>query len=82
MPDIISFDHDLSDVKELRISLPIEEWFDLDSNKEYTGMDCAHWLVNHCLDNDLKLPVFFVHSANPCGYENIKGLLNNFKEKG
>lgn len=47
---------------------------------EYTGMDSARWLVNHCIDNNLKLPEYVVHSANPSGYENIKGLLDSFKK--
>lgn len=48
---------------------------------EYTGMDSAKWLVNYCIDNDLKLPEFVVHSANPSGYENILGLLKSFKKE-
>ncbi len=82
LPDIISFDHDLADVHELKESLVIDEWFDLTENREYTGMDCAKWLVNYCLDNKLELPNFIVHSANPAGCDNINGLLKNFKEKG
>lgn len=81
LPDFISFDHDLNDLEELQESLEKNEWFDSISNKEYTGMDCAKWLVNYCLDNNKSLPKFAVHSANPCGASNIEGLLNNFKEK-
>jgi hypothetical protein len=47
---------------------------------EYNGMDSAKFLVNYCIDNNLKLPEFAVHSANPSGYENIKGLLDSFKK--
>jgi hypothetical protein len=79
LPEFISFDHDLADVEELKENLPITDWFDLDGNKEWTGMDCAHFLVDYCIDNDLVLPNFAVHSANPAGTENIKGLLTNFK---
>ena len=81
LPDFISFDHDLGDVAELKESLDKNEWFDTINNKEYTGMDCAKWLVNYCLDNNLSLPQFAVHSANPSGSANIEGLLKNFKEK-
>ena len=63
----ISFDHDLADVVELKEELPIEQWFDLENNKEYTGMDCAKWLVNYCLDNNKPLSKYAVHSANPAG---------------
>ena len=38
LPDFISFDHDLGDVVELKEELPIEQCFDLENKKEYTGM--------------------------------------------
>lgn len=50
---------------------------DLGINRE-TGMDFAKWLISF----DQKHPVlsddfvFHVHSANPCGAENIKSLMN------
>jgi hypothetical protein len=66
LPDGIAFDHDLADVIKCK--------------EEKTGMDCAHWLVNYCLDNDKKLPIFGSHSANPPGRENIINLLTNFKK--
>ena len=78
LPKIISFDHDLADNYQLRKELDIKEWFDMVSGKEYTGMDCAHYLVNYCMDKKLELPKFVVHSQNPTGNENIHGLLTNF----
>jgi hypothetical protein len=81
LPDLISFDHDLGDDSNLKGVLPIEEWFDLENNREYTGMDSAKWLVGYCIDNELPLPEFAVHSANPAGYDNINGLLNSFKKQ-
>ena len=81
LPDLISFDHDLGDDTNLKGVLPIDEWFDIDNNREYTGMDSAKWLVGYCIDNELPLPEFAVHSANPAGYENINGLLISFKKQ-
>ncbi|WP_341199264.1 cyclic-phosphate processing receiver domain-containing protein [Croceibacter atlanticus] len=66
LPEIISFDHDLADVFS-------------NDREEKTGMDCAKWLVDYCLDNNVDLPKYYVHSANPVGSKNINGLLNNFK---
>jgi hypothetical protein len=66
LPDFISFDHDLG--------LPEEQ------SQELNGMTCAKWLVNYCLDNDLKLPDFVVHSSNPAGAKNIEELLKGFGE--
>src|ERR1035437_4381644 len=71
LPDFISFDHDLADVEELKEELPKEQWFNSETNKEYTGMDCAKWLVNYCLDNGKSLPNYAVHSSNPAGVKNI-----------
>jgi hypothetical protein len=48
--------------------------------REKTGMDCAKWLVDYCMDNKKELPDFVVHSMNPAGAENIKQLLTQFKE--
>lgn len=86
LPDIISFDHDLAD----QHYTPEEYWDDYDKSKEYqdaqnytekTGLDCAKWLVDYCIDNKKKMPTFYVHSANPVGADNIRGLLNNYIDK-
>lgn len=84
MPSIISFDHDLADEHQT----PEQYWNDYQLSKEYqdaqiytekTGLDCAKWLVEYCMDNNFKLPKYYVHSANPPGRDNILGLLNNFR---
>jgi hypothetical protein len=74
MPRRISFDHDLT-IRSGTI--------------EKTGLDCAKWLVQHCIDNDLDLPGVGVHSMNPAGSDNIKSVLRSYarfrsenKEKG
>lgn len=79
LPDLISFDHDLTDDDNLKEELNIKEWFDFDNNRDYNGMDSAKWLINYCVDNNLKLPEYVIHSANPVGYDNIKELLDLFK---
>ena len=56
VPDVVSFDHDLAD--------------ELDK-KEKTGCDCAKWLCEYCLENNIPLPEYIVHSMNPIGSENI-----------
>jgi hypothetical protein len=87
LPNLISFDHDLADehYEDLfsdpnwsksndDIELKYEEY------REKTGLDCAKWLVEYCEENKLKLPVFFVHSANPVGRRNIEDYLHNAKQ--
>lgn len=82
LPDFISFDHDLAD-EHYNIGIDLyakDKPLDYNLYKEKTGMECAKWLINYCLDNKLKLPKFKVHSANPAGRENILSILNNFKK--
>ena len=47
-PDAICFDHDLGDVVD----------------NEKTGYDCAKYLVQFCMDNDLDIPKFGIQSSN------------------
>lgn len=69
LPRIISFDHDLADEHYT----PEEYWHDYQISKEYqdaqnyqekTGMDCAKWLIDYCIDNKKPLPIFYVHYLN------------------
>jgi hypothetical protein len=67
MPYAISFDHDLSN-----------ELTDHPELNEKTGLDCAKWLIDYCMNNAVRLPKYFVHSANPVGRENIQSYLDNY----
>jgi len=67
LPDFISFDYDLDDVPELKESLPLAEWFDVDKNEAYTGADCLAWLMDYCSSEKKPLPQFAIHSSNPDG---------------
>jgi hypothetical protein len=62
--DFISFDHDISS-------------YDL-NGKELTGKDAAEFLTNYCMDNNKKLPNWFVHSDNNNGNKNIRQWLFNY----
>jgi hypothetical protein len=75
-PRMIAFDHDLADdhYNHLSGEIPYEEM------KEKTGMHCARWLVDFCMDRNLSLPDFKVHSQNPAGKANIMGFLTNFQK--
>lgn len=82
-PDLISFDHDLADEHydpAMHISAEAYEqkqhFF-----KEKTGYHCAQWLVELCMDADLPLPEFKVHSMNPVGRDAIHNLLTRFREE-
>ena len=77
LPTEVFFDHDLSDIRHIpNSSLVIAS----DWNEEMTGYDCAKWLVEYCMDNDLDLPMWSIQSANPVGRDNINGIMNNYKK--
>jgi hypothetical protein len=59
----ISFDHDLADFV---------------NGKEMNGLDCANYLIDACIDNDMKLPDWYVHSDNTSGRENIISKFINY----
>ena len=61
--------------------LPYFISFDHDLGLQESGYDCAKWLVAYCLDNEMKLPDFVVHSQNPVGKQNIASLLSNFRNR-
>lgn len=61
--ELVSFDHDLADY--------IDE-------KEFTGKDASDYLINKCLENDVKFPSWYVHSDNTSGKKNIIGVILNY----
>ena len=84
MPFFISFDHDLADTHYTPEHLwtdydKSKEWQDKQVHKEKTGYECAIWLVDYCMDNNLKLPSYYCHSMNPVGKDKIVGLLQSFQ---
>jgi hypothetical protein len=56
--------------------------FDHDINSlDWNGKDAADYLLDVCMDNNIPLPDFIVHSMNPIGKENIIGLYKNYLDK-
>lgn len=78
LPDIISFDHDLGDIyyqESGTINMSKSKFF------EKTGYHCAKWLVEHCIESDLQLPKWYVHSSNIVGARNISSYLINYEKR-
>jgi len=73
LPEKIAFDHDLAD-----------RYYDNQTQQENviwhekTGMDCAKWVVDYCIDYKQPLPLWVCQSANPVGAENINKLLTSY----
>lgn len=80
LPHTIAFDHDLGeDVARDKVSKGMSKrQARIQKRETISGYDCAKWLVEYCIDNDLDLPNWVVQSANPVGKDNINGLLNNY----
>jgi hypothetical protein len=80
LPDMIGFDHDLGeDIAYELVKKGMSKKEAREIKKEsLTGLDCAKWLVEYCMDNDVSLPKWVIQSANPVGKDNINGLLINF----
>ena len=84
LPNMISFDHDINTehykefyrVKESGYTIPI----DYNRFKEKTGMHCARWLANYCIDKGLPLPIYYVHTLNGPGAANIFSVLENARK--
>lgn len=80
LPEAICFDHDLSDFQAFKSNYPeLMEDVELPET-EKTGYDCAKWLIDYCLDNNLNIPKYNIQSANPIGKENIDKLLKSFNK--
>lgn len=80
LPEMFSFDHDLSPEMYENVPLSENEKIDYGKFKEKSGMECAKWLVDFCIDNNVKLTKYKVHSMNPAGKKNIESLLQNFEK--
>lgn len=75
LPTIVSFDHDLADKHyDYQKDIPYDDLV------EKTGYDCAKWLVDFCMDNDIEFPEYFVHSMNTVGGDNIMNYISNYKK--
>lgn len=83
LPGAICLDRDLGeDVAKEKVKNGVSKRQARKQKKETkSGMDCAKWLVEYCLDNDLELPPYRIQSANPAGRDNIDGLLKSFNNR-
>lgn len=56
-----------------------EIWFDHDLGEDSkSGYDCAKYLVNFCIEHEMKLPEWHIQSSNPAGRQNIDSYLKSY----
>ena len=53
--------------------------FDHDLGLEKTGYDCVKWLVDYCIERNIRFPKYEIHSKNPIGKANIEGYILSAK---
>jgi hypothetical protein len=73
LPDIVSFDHDLA-----AIHYDPSTWVQGFVYKEKTGMDCVKWLVDYCINTGNEFPIWYLHTMNPVGRENMRSYITSF----
>lgn len=80
LPKIVSFDHDLADEHYAPQHWwdNYNEWAETQNFQEKTGYDCVKWMVDYCLDNRENFPIWYLHTMNPIGAENMKVLILNY----
>ena len=77
MPELISFDHDLSQDHYLPKN---QEKIDYD-RIEKTGYHALKWLIDYCEQNKLSLPICKVHTQYAIGKKNMLELIKNYQKK-
>lgn len=81
LPNLISFDHDLSYEHYSQNMYTSEDQYEADiKGSPPTGYDSALWLIKYCSYNKKPLPMWIVHSMNPIGASRIENALKNFKK--
>lgn len=82
MPDLISFDHDLTtEYIHWYFEHPGERIVDYKGFATKSGMHCAIWFMEACKQNNIDFSgiLFAVHSHNELGTKNIQECVNGYK---
>ena len=82
LPDGICFDHDLGeDIAIEMVSNGTNKKVARKIKKEApSGFDCAKWVIEYCMDNELDFPKYNIQSANPVGKDNINGIIQSYRK--
>ena len=86
VPLSISFDHDLADEHYQEYSYAHDKKMlsygkiRYDRFSEKTGCDCAKWLANYCIDNHIPIPLYYLHTLNGIGRQNIFSVLESARK--
>jgi len=62
LPTMVSLDYDLADDNQVLEQSPLNDWFNNNENRVYTGLDCLIYLLNKTTNVEI-----FYHTTNPSG---------------
>ena len=86
IPTTISFDHDLADEHYQEYTVAHDErmlsfgTIRYDRLKEKTGYDCAKWLAELCVERNVPIPLYYIHTLNPIGRQNIFSVMESARK--
>lgn len=86
VPVSISFDHDLAAEHYNEYHVAHDEkmltngTFRYDKMKEKTGYHCAKWLAQYCVDNNIPIPPYYLHTMNGIGKQNMFSVLESARK--
>lgn len=55
-------------------------FFDHDLGEGNSGKDCANFLIDYCIDNNIDVPQCYSQSSNPVGRENILSYIESYEK--
>lgn len=82
IPDVVSFDNDLFDVRGEVSNEVLNRQFQMIGWQDFkikTGAHCAEYLVNACKARNVKIPEYYIHTANSAARPIIREILENGK---
>lgn len=80
IPEHVSYDHDLGPQAMAEITSTQGRGFDYGNINEKTGLDCAKYLVELCIEAEIPHPAYTVHSMNPIGAESIASYIESYNK--
>lgn len=81
LPLVCSMDHDLEDFHYYHYSTYTLLTGKIDYEiAEGTGFECAKWLIQYLLNNNLSSPKILIHTQNTTGARNIRLLFMDYEK--
>ncbi len=86
IPLVCSYDHDMADehYNEYHVAhdenSPSVGTIRYHIFNEKTGYECAKWLAEECVCKNVPIPLYYIHTLNPIGRQNIFSILESARK--